>query len=224
MKPASGMILISPLLGLSLLLLCTACGGGGGGGSATILSNPVVFGFARLIDTDGSGTCNAGDKLVIPFHVGITVDPSISAGHFRLPVTGNLFGAGATAQAGPADNEITITLGNSPLLKSRQVFAKGVTTANSPSGVDVKDSNGMPPGTIVNATTGLPAMPSTPIDIVPGFADSGQTLGANPTSPVAMADVDDDGSLDIVEGNFLAANRIWLNNGAGTFALISKRT
>ena len=49
------------------------------------------------------------------------------------------------------------------------------------------------------------------------FPNSGQTLGSAKTFSVVLGDVDADGDLDIVSGNFSQASTIWLNNGNGTF-------
>ncbi len=63
---------------------------------------------------------------------------------------------------------------------------------------------------------GEDAIPSTPLDIIPAFVDSGQLLGSDNTSSVALGDVDGDGDRDIVEAN-QQANRVWLNDGTGSF-------
>ncbi|MBL9152511.1 MAG: DUF11 domain-containing protein, partial [Verrucomicrobiales bacterium] len=50
------------------------------------------------------------------------------------------------------------------------------------------------------------------------FSDSGQALGKSATRSVVLGDVDGDGDLDLVEGNYSGqANRVWLNDGAGSF-------
>ncbi|MGN7614694.1 Ig-like domain-containing protein, partial [Magnetococcales bacterium HHB-1] len=49
------------------------------------------------------------------------------------------------------------------------------------------------------------------------FGDSGQALGGHNTFSTALADIDGDGDLDLIEGNRYQANRIWLNDGSGAF-------
>jgi hypothetical protein len=54
------------------------------------------------------------------------------------------------------------------------------------------------------------------------FTDSGQGLGDSESSGVALGDVDGDGDLDAFIVNYgepgsLRANKVWLNNGSGTF-------
>ena len=53
------------------------------------------------------------------------------------------------------------------------------------------------------------------------FLDSGQALGDGQSEAVALGDLDGDGDVDAFVGNLFngtdAANRIWLNDGAGTF-------
>jgi len=49
------------------------------------------------------------------------------------------------------------------------------------------------------------------------FADSGQTLGNEDSSHVALADFDGDGDLDAFVANMGTANQIWLNDGSGNY-------
>ena len=53
------------------------------------------------------------------------------------------------------------------------------------------------------------------------FLDSGQALGDGQSAAVALGDLDGDGDVDAFVGNLFngtdAANRIWLNDGTGTF-------
>ena len=52
------------------------------------------------------------------------------------------------------------------------------------------------------------------------FTDSGQALGSGQSNDVSLGDVDGDGDLDAFVGNGTNANqpnRVWLNDGSGTF-------
>jgi hypothetical protein len=49
------------------------------------------------------------------------------------------------------------------------------------------------------------------------FTDSGQRMGDSIGTAAACGDVDGDGDLDILVGNF-SANYLWLNNGSGIFS------
>ena len=49
------------------------------------------------------------------------------------------------------------------------------------------------------------------------FNPSAQAFGNADTKDIELADVDGDGDLDIVTGNFSAGNRVFLNNGLGIF-------
>ncbi len=60
-----------------------------------------------------------------------------------------------------------------------------------------------------------PAIAQTPI-----FIDSGQNLGADFSTAVALGDVDSDGDLDAVVGNHQGqVNQLWLNDGRGAFVV-----
>ncbi|MGA0873547.1 MAG: FG-GAP-like repeat-containing protein, partial [Phycisphaerales bacterium] len=47
--------------------------------------------------------------------------------------------------------------------------------------------------------------------------DSGQALGNSNSQSVALGDLDGDGDLDAMVGNYAQPNRVWINDGAGTF-------
>ncbi|MCP4963860.1 MAG: hypothetical protein GY926_01350, partial [bacterium] len=200
--------------------ICTITAGSGtiAGANATsvaancVFTAPVVYGLAWFMDINGNASCDAGDQVVVQFDQPVVVN-SAGGGDLELPVTGDSFGAGATVSAGPESDEVTVTLGASPSLKSRGTYA-GVTGANSPSGVDVSGSMALD---AIEGLGGLDAVDSTPLDLAPAFLSSGQALGSGNSRSVVLGDVDGDGDLDIAVGNDGSANRIYLNAGAGTF-------
>lgn len=49
------------------------------------------------------------------------------------------------------------------------------------------------------------------------FMDDGQSLGIEKTASVVLSDLDGDGDLDLVEGIYDQANRVWWNDGTGEF-------
>ena len=200
---------------LLLGLLCTLpfCGGGGSGGKKAAATDPFlkVSGLARFFDENKNAACDAGDTIVVPFNRDVAVN-NADEDDFRLPVTGDSLGTGATIAAGPGSDEITITLGTGPfVVKSRQNYAGSTRSTNNPSGIDVAAA--MAPNAIETAVAGKDAEPSTPIDIIPGFVNSGQSLGNALTIDVDLGDVDGDGDLDLIDTSYDAPNQVWLNNG-----------
>ena len=175
---------------------------------------PIVSGYARYQDINNNGINDENDQLIISFDQDIITN-SVSSNDFNLPVMSNTFGVGALVVSGPASNEVTITLGISPNLKTRHDFSDGVTGTNSASGVDVAAL--MTAGAI-ESLSGIDAVQSTLIDLKPVFVDSLQSLGTNNSRSTALGDVDGDGDLDIVVANEAAqGNRIYVNDGSGTF-------
>jgi len=65
---------------------------------------------------------------------------------------------------------------------------------------------------------GMMAMGRVVWAVEPLFIDSGQSLGSSNSYGVQLGDVDGDGDLDAFVANYHhEANRVWLNNGDGTF-------
>lgn len=172
---------------------------------------PTVLGSARFLDTDGSGTANAGDRVVVPFSDPVTVGSSATDA-LALLVAGDAFGNGAQLSAGPAANEVSITLGVGPSLKARHDFDVQSVGANAATGIDVALNM---PGGAISATGGSDAAASTAIDLVAGWVNTGQALGSFDARAITVGDVDGDGDLDAVIGNLNAPNTIWTNDGHG---------
>jgi len=172
---------------------------------------PVVSGFARYLDINSNGVNDANDQLIIPFDQDVITN-AMSSTDFDLPVTGDSFGTGATVIAGPASNEVTIILGNSPHFKTRQDFSNAATTTNSPSGIHVA---ALVMEGVIEGASGIDAVPSVPIDLIPAYVDSLQSLGSNDSTSIALGDLNGDGDLDMVVANGFGevANGVYTNDG-----------
>ena len=159
----------------------------------TAQNAPLVAGPARFEDRDANGAADAGDRVVVPFSAPVVVNGATVA-DFTLPTENDSFGAGATVVAGPADNEVTITLGADPRLRTRGRFDAGNTTDNEPSGIDVVDT-----AAIASAADGAPAAASAATDI--GAAPVAQTPVAAGGQVVAVGDLNSDFAPDAVVAN-----------------------
>jgi|GEM_PF-979549 len=182
--------------------------------TASVSSVPVVWGFARYADSNKNGACDSGDTVVVPFNVDITLNsPSVS--DFSLPVYDDSFGSGASIASGPGTNKLTITLGTSPRITTRQAFTPARTDPWSPSGIEISASMA---ANAIESGSGADAVPYRPMDVLPAFVDSGQALGASCSRECRLGDVDGDGDLDWVVANQNGGgNRVYLNDGGGTF-------
>lgn len=60
-------------------------------------------------------------------------------------------------------------------------------------------------------------LPASTSSSQPLLEDSGQRLGSNTTIDIELGDFDDDGDLDILAINDSTYNKVWLNDGSGTF-------
>ncbi|VAW70978.1 hypothetical protein MNBD_GAMMA09-77 [hydrothermal vent metagenome] len=203
-------------------LILASCGGGGGGAPAAtpppIQTPPVVSSFARYLDINNNGVNDINDQIIVPFDQAVAIT-SVSSNDFSLPVTGDTFGSGATVISGPAVNEVTIILGSSPRIKTAQDFSASQTATGSSTGIDVAAT--LPSGAITSVS-GVDAKFSAPVDLIPAFVDSLQSLGNNNSLSVVLGDVDGDQDLDLVVANDGdQANRVYINNlnnnGPGVF-------
>jgi hypothetical protein len=98
---------------------------------------------ARFADRDGSGGPSAGDHVVATFSEPVAL-PAPAAGatlaaddHFEPLVRNDLFGTGATVQAGPNADQVTLVLGAGAQLTVAGRFDGLRVGAGSPSGLDV---------------------------------------------------------------------------------------
>jgi hypothetical protein len=175
---------------------------------------PVVSGFARYLDSNLDGSYSASDELIVPFDQVVNTS-TVASSDFDLPVNGDGFGSGATVIQGPANNEVTIILGNNPKFTLDGEFAAGTTSPNSPSGIDVDAAI---TADAIESLSGIDAVPSQVIDLIPAFVDSGQALGTENSQSIALADIDGDTDLDMIVANASGqGNRVYTNNGSGTF-------
>jgi len=97
-------------------------------------TSPVLIG-CRFIDTDMNGV-DEGDQLVLIFDEPIEISGLVIT-DFELPVTGDSFGAGATAVAGATSREILITLGTGAHLNPEGYFDPTRIYEGAPSGIGV---------------------------------------------------------------------------------------
>jgi len=172
----------------------------------------VVSGFARFGDVAGAARAGPGDTLVIPFDRPVSL-ASLDLANLDLVVDGHSLGAGASVAAGPAPNEITVTLGTGARLDVRQVVNGGGVGGSTATGIDLRADE---PG--LRDVFGLPAARSgTPIDVVPGFVADRTLLGRNDTRDAAHGDLDGDGDRDLVCANFAQASCVYRNAGNGSF-------
>lgn len=131
---------------------------------------PTVVG-CRYVDVDGSKTVTQGDRLYVVFsETLLLVNPL--ATDFRVPVTDDTLGGGATCGVGSTNKEVMITLGSAPKLTPAGYFANTSLASGAPSGIDVRL---VTPPDAVNSITdiyGNPATASIPVDIDDGVGPS----------------------------------------------------
>ena len=181
----------------------------------SVNNTPKVQGLALYTDENKNQTPDFGDKIIVPFDRDIIAN-STQSKSFIMTAPGNNFGDGAVIANGPASNEITITLGNNASFKTRQAF-NNTFTPNKASGISISPDINTNAITGTGQLSGITAKDSPPIDIWPGYIDSGQTLGTNNSTALIIVDIEHDGSMDLIVANNGQANRIWNNDGTGTF-------
>ncbi|HEB53396.1 MAG TPA: VCBS repeat-containing protein, partial [bacterium] len=147
-------------------------------------------GPARFEDMDGNAAANSGDRVVVGFSEAVVVNGAL-ADDFVLPVADDTFGVNASVAAGPAANEVTITLGQNARLRTRGRFDPAAVSSNEPSGIDVQNGQG-----IVAVASGVPASASAAVDIGPMPVAASAVAAAG--QRFAIGDLNVDGLPDVV--------------------------
>lgn len=174
-----------------------------------VLGIPALRGPAEFVDLNANGVADAGDRVRITYDQELSFAGMASDIPFELPVTGDLFGAGATVDLATDPHGVEVTLGTNPSLKSRQSFDPAATTENSASGLSI------PAGTmsLTSALTGAVAESGINLDLAPGFVP-GASIGAG--ERIVAGDLTGDGIVDVCLFGGVSP-QIYAGDGAGAF-------
>lgn len=179
------------------------------------LITPHLTGEAAYQDLDASHTLSRADRIIVRFDMPVVVLQS-NALAFRLPVSGDSLGSGASITAGPAANQVTIQLGSGAAFRTRQMFSATNISAGAPSGIEIDPA--IPPGTIQSAAHSIDAVNSGPVDLAPGWILSSNALDVGPSRRCMIADANGDGAPDLFSQLDGTGLRLWENvNGTGDF-------
>ncbi|MBN4072089.1 VCBS repeat-containing protein, partial [bacterium AH-315-F18] len=156
----------------------------------------------RVVNNNGEFTQISG----FTYHPKPTINRVLSvSGEWTVGTEVNIFGSGFTAH-GVVDNTVTVAGARSIHVDARSdtwITARLSAGAAGAGLVEVSNSNGLA-RYVVNFS------PASNLVETAG-------VGSDYTMSIAMGDVDGDGDLDMVEGNYLSANRVRLNDGKGGF-------
>ncbi|WP_141700018.1 Ig-like domain-containing protein, partial [Candidatus Marithrix sp. Canyon 246] len=168
------------------------------------LNNPPPMSAASITVNPTANTnavaTNSAITLTLPNSMTGTASSNQASFIVRGSLSGNI--SGALTDSG---NDLIFT--PSSALKPGETITVTLTTS-----VKSADGLGLDKGFSYAFTVQTPA-------ISPGYLlDSGQSLGNFKSQGVSLGDVDGDGDLDAVVANFGEANKLWLNDGSGTFS------
>lgn len=176
-------------------------------------SCPTIVEHSYFLDMNDDGDINEGDELVVVMSSPVTLDPSLNASHFFLPVVGSSLGTNPTIGPGSLPNEIRIVLGTSPGFVTHGSFDPARVATGDPAGVDI--AGGIPSAMIVDSQSLADAVPSSPADITPGLVPGTFMPTVNDGETVLVADLNHDGFDDIVIAQ-IGSNALWIYQGSST--------
>lgn len=172
-------------------------------------------------DINANALIDAGDELYLRYGEPIVVNINADAADFKLPKVGDSLGAGATVEAGEENFTVIITLGTSPVLRTRGVYDSALNMdPNAPSGIDMEGN--VTADSIESAADGTDVSSVGPVEItiqpVPFTVTASETVEARRG---AVGDLDGDGILDLV----LAVmggdpSQRWSGNGDVTWTMV----
>ena len=191
---------------------------------------PHVTGHALLYNTSELSWTNkdifCDDQIIIPFDKDIQIQSLITR-DFSLPVSGDRI-SGSNIFLGPESNEITIKLSNTNCysddihLHLGGNFSEDNKKLTAPSGINI--SSILPTGAITAVDTGRNAEVSTAggsIDIIPTFNTNSlnnRTIFNTDAVAVELADMDQNGTQDLIQLTSNNDDLIFINDGNGVFA------
>ncbi len=183
---------------------------------------PQVLGAALYFDSGNDGVGD-GDTITIPFDKEIELLASVAADVFVTPVVGDEIGPFSTLDVGATSTEVVIKINAlvGPVfhLHMGGRFDAGKRGRTAPSGLDILENLA---GEVIFAKdTGRTAEPlGDGIDIVPVFG-AGQVIGNAATLAIAMGDINEDGTLDMLAINVGTSQAVFSNDGTGFFGSIA---
>ncbi len=155
--------------------------------------HPSVRGVTTYFDRNNNHLVDDGDEIVVGFDRPIRVEGT-SAIDFRLPVTGDSLGVGATMTRTSDGGAVRIVLGAGAVLTVRGTHSAERLAMDAASGLDVAIST----VSILDADTGAPARPGTAVDLVAGFTPGLETGAPAGVTSLAAGRLDPDSLRDLV--------------------------